>query len=135
LLVALWLGRDLDILALGEESARQLGVDSARVRKFLLFSASIMTGACVAVSGVIGFVGLVVPHLVRGVSGPSHRMLLLNSFLAGGILLALADAISRIVIPGGEEIPVGVVTALIGGPFFCWLMGKNPPGAAKAGRG
>jgi iron complex transport system permease protein len=130
LCIAFWLGRDLDLLALGEDGARQMGVDSAKVRKLLLVSASVMTGACVAVSGVIGFVGLIVPHLVRTATGPSHRQLLLNSFLAGGILLSLADALSRTILPGGEEIPVGVVTALIGGPFFCWLLGRRSSGRA-----
>ncbi len=125
ILAALWLGRDLDLMALGDEGARQLGVDSVKVRRLLLVSASILTGACVAVSGVIGFVGLVVPHLVRGVIGPSHRGLVANSFLAGGVLLCLADALSRTILPGGEELPVGVVTALLGGPFFCWLLGRG----------
>lgn len=128
LLVTLWLARDLDLLALGEEGARQMGVDSKRVRQLLLVSASVITGAGVAVGGVIGFVGLVVPHLVRTATGPSHRSLTINSFLAGGILLALADMLSRVILPGGEELPVGVVTALLGGPFFCYLLGRNPLG-------
>jgi iron complex transport system permease protein len=128
LIVTLWLARDLDLLALGEEGARQMGVDSKRVRQILLVAASVITGAAVAVGGVIGFVGLVVPHLVRTATGPSHRKLLVNSFLAGGILLALADMLSRVILPGGEELPVGVVTALLGGPFFCYLLGRNPLG-------
>jgi len=120
------LGRDLDLLALGDESARQLGVDAARARRWLLVAASVMTGACVAVSGVIGFVGLVVPHLLRMVLGPGHRRLVVGSFLAGASLLVLADGLARTVLPGGEELPVGVVTALVGGPFFCWLLRWNP---------
>lgn len=130
--VALWFGRDLDLLALGDDGARQLGVDSKRVRRALLVSASILTGACVAVSGVIGFVGLVVPHLLRMVFGPSHRRLLLGSFLAGGVLLSLADALSRTLLPGGEELPVGVVTALLGGPFFCYLLRLDPLGRRRS---
>ncbi|GAB4255937.1 MAG: iron ABC transporter permease [Deferrisomatales bacterium] len=135
LFAAVWSGRDLDLLALGDQSARQLGVDSTRVRRRLLVSASILTGACVAVSGVIGFVGLVVPHLLRMLLGPSHRRLLIGSFLAGGLLLCLADALSRTLLPGGEELPVGVVTALLGGPFFCYLLRLDPlgrrPGAGR----
>lgn len=132
LLAALWLGRDLDLLVLGDEGARQLGVDSRRVRRVLLVAASLLTGACVSVSGVIGFVGLVVPHLLRMVLGPCHRRLLVSSFLGGGVLLTLADALSRTLLPRGEELPVGVVTALLGGPFFCWLLRLDP--LARGGR-
>ncbi len=131
---ALWFGRELDLLALGDDAARQLGVDAPRVRRRLLVAASVLTGACVAVSGVIGFVGLVVPHLLRMVLGPGHRRLLAGSVLAGGILLALADALARTVLPGGEELPVGVVTALLGGPFFCYLLRLDPLGR-RAGPG
>jgi len=123
---AFWFGRDLDLLGLGDESARQLGVDSARVRRRLLISASITTAACVSVSGVIGFVGLAVPHLMRILTGPSHRRLMVGSFFAGASLMCLADAVSRTLLPGGEELPVGVVTALLGGPFFCWLLRIDP---------
>jgi iron complex transport system permease protein len=126
LAIAVWYGRDLDLLVLGDEGARQLGVDSVRVRRVLLVAASLLTGACVAVSGVIGFVGLVVPHLLRMTIGPSHRRLLIASFLGGGFLLVLADALSRTLLPRGEEIPVGVVTALLGGPFFCYLLRLDP---------
>jgi iron complex transport system permease protein len=122
LAAALWFGRDLDCLALGDDAARQLGVDAAAVRRRLLLAGAIMAGACVAVSGVIGFVGLVVPHLMRAAVGPSHRRLLVSSVLGGAILLCLADALSRTLLPGGEELPVGVVTALLGGPFFCYLL-------------
>jgi iron complex transport system permease protein len=103
-----------------------LGVDASTARRILLVAASLLTGACVAVSGVIGFVGLVVPHLLRMTLGPSHRRLLVSSFLAGGVLLALADALARTLLPRGEEIPVGVVTALLGGPFFCYLLRLDP---------
>lgn len=128
----LWFARDLDLLALGDEGAQQLGVETAAVRRFLLIAASVLTGACVAVSGVIGFVGLVVPHLLRIVVGPSHRRLLFSSFLAGALLLTLADALARTALPAGQEIPVGVVTALLGGPFFCYLLRLDPLGR-KAG--
>ncbi len=126
LAAAVWFGRDLDLLVLGDEGARQLGVDATTARRILLVAASLLTGACVAVSGVIGFVGLVVPHLLRMTLGPSHRRLLVSSFLAGGVLLVLADALARTLLPRGEEIPVGVVTALLGGPFFCYLLRLDP---------
>lgn len=126
LAAAFWFGRDLDLLVLGDEGARQLGVDAVRVRRILLAAASLLTGACVAVSGVIGFVGLVIPHLLRMTVGPSHRRLLVCSFLGGGTLLVLADSLARTLLPRGEEIPVGVVTALLGGPFFCWLLRLDP---------
>lgn len=129
--VAFWLGRDLDVLGFGDDGARQLGVDSAKVRRRLLISASITTAACVSVSGVIGFVGLVVPHLMRILTGPNHRRLMVGSFFAGGVLLCLADAVSRTLLPGGEELPVGVVTALLGGPFFCWLLRMDPAGRGE----
>lgn len=121
----IWYARDLDLMALGDESARQLGVDAKKVRRNLLIASSLATGAAVAVSGVVGFVGLVVPHLVRNSTGPAHRPLIVSSFLGGGILLAVADAVSRTILGGGEELPVGVVTALVGGPFFCWLLGRK----------
>ena len=117
--------RELDILALGETQARQLGVDAGRVRLRLLVGASLITGASVAVSGVIGFVGLVVPHLVRLVQGAEHRPLLVSSGLLGGVLLLWSDVLARTLLPGGEEMPVGVVTALLGGPFFCLLLHRR----------
>lgn len=131
LAAALWFGRDLDLMALGDEGARQMGVHVKVVRRSLLISASVLTGACVAVSGVIGFVGLVVPHLLRLTLGPSHRRLLVSSFLAGGTLLCLADALARTLLPRGEELPVGVVTALLGGPFFCYLLRLDPLGRLR----
>lgn len=119
--------RELDIMALGETQARQLGVDAPRIRTILLVGASLLTGACVSVAGVIGFVGLVVPHLVRLSIGGEHRPLVLFSGLAGGIVLLLSDMAARSILPDGAELPVGVITALAGGPFFCLLLtrGKN----------
>ncbi len=114
--------RELDLLSLGDIQAQQLGVNVQRVRFWLLFAASLVTAAAVAVSGIIGFVGLVVPHLVRLALGPRHRLLIPAALLAGGLLVLISDSIARSVLPGGEEIPVGVVTAIIGGPFFCYLL-------------
>ncbi|MGE4297689.1 MAG: FecCD family ABC transporter permease [Desulfovibrionaceae bacterium] len=120
--------RELDILALGETQARQLGVDAGRVRLWLLIGASLVTGAAVAVSGVIGFVGLVVPHLVRMAQGAAHRPLLVTSGLVGGTLMVWSDAAARALLPHGAELPVGVVTALVGGPFFCLLLRRRMKG-------
>lgn len=117
--------RELDALSLGEVQARQLGVDVDRVHMRLLIGASLLTSAAVSVSGVIGFVGLVVPHLVRMSIGAEHRPLLLVSGVLGGIGLLWSDVAARTLLPGGEELPVGVVTALIGGPFFCVLLKRK----------
>lgn len=114
--------RELDILALGDVQARQLGVDAGKVRLRLLVGASLLAGAAVAVSGVIGFVGLVVPHLIRLSFGGEHRPLLGLSALGGSVLLLWSDVLARTILPGGAELPVGVVTALLGGPFFCLLL-------------
>ncbi|WBF67014.1 iron ABC transporter permease [Desulfovibrio subterraneus] len=117
--------RELDILALGDTQARQLGMNADRVRLWLLIGASMLTGASVAVSGVIGFVGLVVPHLMRMAQGGEHRPLLVSSALAGGLLLLWSDVLARTILPEGAELPVGVVTALLGGPFFCLLLRRR----------
>jgi iron complex transport system permease protein len=114
--------RELDLLSLGDIQAKQLGVDVDRVRLRLLIGASLLTAAAVSVSGVIGFVGLVVPHLIRLTLGAEHRPLLILSALLGGMALLWSDVAARILLPGGEELPVGVVTALLGGPFFCLLL-------------
>lgn len=120
--------RDLNIMALGQSTADTLGVNSALIRKYLLISASIITAVCVSTAGVIGFIGLIVPHIIRHLSGPDNRVLLPASFLAGATLLLLADTITRAVLP--HEIPIGILTALIGGPFFCYIFRKKQLGAA-----
>jgi len=114
--------RELDLLSLGGMQARQLGVDVDRVRMRILIGASLLTAGAVSVSGVIGFVGLVIPHLVRMAIGADHRPLLILSGLLGAIALIWSDVAARVILPGGEELPVGVVTALLGGPFFCLLL-------------
>jgi iron complex transport system permease protein len=114
--------RELDLLSLGDVQAQQLGVNVQRVRFRLLLAASLITAAAVAVSGIIGFVGLVIPHLVRLALGPGHRRLIPAAMAAGGFLVLVSDTIARTILPGGAEIPVGVVTAIIGGPFFCFLL-------------
>ena len=119
--------RDLNLLCLGRRAAASLGVDARRVPWILLVTASLVAAACVAVSGIIGFVGLLVPHMMRAVVGPDNRLLLPLSFLGGAILLAWADTVTRAVLP--HEIPIGVLTALIGGPFFCYLFRRRQTGS------
>ncbi|MCX2819276.1 iron chelate uptake ABC transporter family permease subunit [Haladaptatus sp. F3-133] len=119
--VLVYYARDLNVLLLGEEEARTLGVEPRRTKLVLLAVSSLVTAAAVSVAGVIGFVGLVVPHAVRLVVGPDHRILVPTSSLAGGIFLVSADAIARSTVTGGE-LPVGIVTALVGVPFFLYLL-------------
>lgn len=111
----------LNVLTLGEETARSLGVETEVVKKQLFILTALLTGAIVSVSGMIGFVGLVVPHAVRLVIGSDHRLLLPASILVGGMFLAMADAMARTIL-APAEIPVGIVTALLGGPFFLYLL-------------
>lgn len=117
----LMMTRELNLMLLGDERAGQLGVPVARFKLIALAVASLLTAAAVAVAGLIGFVGLMVPHMVRLVLGPDHRRLVPASLLVGAIVLVLADLAARTVI-APVEIPVGVVTALLGGPFFVWLL-------------
>lgn len=113
--------RALNLLALGEETARSLGVEVERVKRIIFFTCALLTGAAVSVSGMIGFVGMVVPHGVRLLAGPDHRLLLPASALVGGMFLTLADTVARTIM-SPSEIPVGVVTALVGGPLFIYLL-------------
>ncbi|MBH0203642.1 MAG: iron ABC transporter permease [Nitrospira sp.] len=113
--------RVLNILALGEESARTLGVDTEQAKRSIFVVTALVTGAVVSVSGMIGFIGMIVPHAVRLVTGADHRLLLPASALVGGTFLMGADTIARTVI-SPAEIPVGIITALAGGPFFVYLL-------------
>ncbi|MEU9169186.1 iron ABC transporter permease [Streptomyces sp. NPDC048420] len=116
--------RRLDLLALGDRPARHLGVEVERLRILLLFVVALLTAAAVSVSGVIGFVGLVVPHLLRMVAGPGHRFLIPGSALGGAVVLLAADlAARRVAAPA--ELPLGVLTALLGSPFFFWLLRRT----------
>jgi iron complex transport system permease protein len=116
--------RSLDLLALGDESARHLGLDVPRTRLIIYFATGLLTAASVAVCGIIGFVGLVVPHAARRLLGPLHRPLLPAVFLTGGAFLVLADALARTV-ARPLELPVGVVTALVGVPLFALLLRRT----------
>jgi len=116
--------RELNAMLLGEEPAQHLGVEVERVKRRLLIAAALLTGACVSVSGLIGFVGLVIPHLVRMLFGPDHRILLPAVALFGAAFLVIADVLARVIIAPGE-LPVGIVTALVGGPFFIYLLRRQ----------
>ena len=123
--VTLWaLSRSLDALQLGEDTARTLGIRVNLLRLLVVLASSLVTAAAVAFAGIIGFVGLVAPHVMRRLAGPSHRVLIPASMLAGAILLVLADLGAR-VLTRPEELPVGIVTTLIGGPFFLWLLRRK----------
>jgi iron complex transport system permease protein len=122
-LVIYFYSRDLNVIALGSRMASTLGINTGRVTMILLITASMVAAVCVSVSGIIGFVGLLVPHMMRSITGPDNTRLIPVSLLAGGILLVSADTITRAVLP--VEVPIGVLTALIGGPFFCYVFRRN----------
>ena len=119
--------RELNGLALGDEQALHLGLDARRLKRLLLGVATLMTGVAVAVSGTIGFVGLIVPHAMRLVIGPDHRWLLPASALSGALFLIVADTGARVVI-APAELPVGIITAVCGGPFFLYLLRRRRVG-------
>jgi iron complex transport system permease protein len=116
-----WLARPLNLLTLGPEVAGSKGVDVVVAQRVAFFSASLATGAAVSVGGPIGFVGIIVPHLIRLVVGADHRLVLPASAFAGAAFLVVCDALARTVL-SPLELPVGIITALIGGPFFLWLL-------------
>ncbi len=116
--------RALNALTLGEDNATQLGVDVSAVRRLCFVVCSLLVGASVAVSGMIGFVGLIVPHVTRLLLGSDHRLLLPASALVGGMFLSVADTVARS-LSSTSELPVGVITALTGGPFFVYLLRRQ----------
>ena len=124
LLVLLLSGRTLDLLALGEESAKHLGADVERNKRIVYIATSLLTAASVAVCGIVGFVGLVVPHAVRRIWTPMHRQLLPAVFFVGGAFLVLADGLARTIVRP-LELPVGAVTAIVGVPLFALLLRRN----------
>ena len=116
--------RDLNVLLQGEENAQYLGVDVERLKRIFLVLTALLTAAAVSVSGIIGFVGLVVPHMMRLLVGPDHRVLFPASLLGGAILMVSADMLARTLL-APAEIPVGIVTALLGCPFFLYLLSRR----------
>lgn len=121
--------RDLNILALGEDQAQHLGVEIEKVKRILLVSGALMTAAAVSISGLIGFVGLIIPHVTRVLIGPDHRVLLPTSAVVGASFLMVCDAVSRVIMGSGEA-PVGIITALTGAPFFIYLLRRKRKGYA-----
>lgn len=119
--VAQWLAKDMNLLTLGDETARSLGSSVGAVRRAFLAASTLLAAVSVAVSGVIGFVGLVVPHWVRLILGPDHRYLFAFSALTGGTFLIVCDLLARTVL-APAELPVGIITAAVGGPFFISLL-------------
>ncbi|MFJ9635132.1 FecCD family ABC transporter permease [Streptomyces sp. NPDC101178] len=124
LLIAPFYARKLDLLALGERPARHLGVDVERLRITLVLVVALLTAAAVAVAGIISFVGLLVPHLLRMANGPGHRFLVPGSALGGALVLVAGDLAARTV-AAPAELPLGVLTALFGSPFFFWLLRRT----------
>ena len=119
-----WMSKPLNGLALGEANAQHLGINTERTKRMIILLTASSVGASVSVTGVIGFVGLVVPHIIRTAIGPDHRRLLILSALAGAVLMVVADLVSRTLM-APAELPIGILTALIGAPFFLYLLLKD----------
>jgi len=117
-------GHALNLLQFGDEQAQQLGLNVTRVKTVILVAASLSAAAAVAFSGIIGFIGLVVPHIIRMWTGPDHRRLVPLSILAGGTALLASDVLARVLL-APQEIPVGIITALAGAPFFLWVLRRS----------
>lgn len=124
LVIAFFLARSLDVLALGDDSAASSGIDVSRTRYLAIFGAVLLTATGVAVVGIIAFIGLLIPHALRLIMGPSHRPLLLVSAIAGALAVLVADTIARLAF-SPAEIPVGAVTAIVGAPLFFLLIAKT----------
>ncbi|MBI4552605.1 MAG: iron chelate uptake ABC transporter family permease subunit [Candidatus Latescibacteria bacterium] len=124
LAVVIVFARDLNVLLLGDEQAAHLGINVERVKVILLVAAACLAAAAVAVSGIIGFVGLIVPHLVRLAVGPDYRTLTPTAAIAGGLLLVLSDTLARTVV-APAEMPIGIITTFLGGPFFLYLLHRQ----------
>lgn len=121
---ALLLARQLDLLSLGDRAARHVGVNVERLRLIAIVLVAVMVAAAVAFSGIIAFVGLVVPHLIRMITGPGHRVLVPASVLGGAVLLATADLVARTAV-AYADLPIGMLTAVVGGPFFFWMLRRT----------
>lgn len=126
-LITLIFSRDLNIMLTGEETAKTLGVNIEHVKKLIIIISSLMVAAAVAFCGIIGFVGLIIPHILRLILGPDNKTLILFSALGGAIFLLLADTLARTV-AAPAELPVGAITALLGSPYFLYLLSKNRKG-------
>ena len=127
MILIILVSRDLDVLLLGDDVAETLGADTRRIKLLIILASTVLTGVVVSVSGVIGFVGLVVPHIMRGFVGSVHKRLIPVSILGGGLFAMIADLISRVII-APEELPIGVIAAFFGAPFFLYLIRKGSVG-------
>ena len=128
LLMLVLSGHVLNVMQFGEEQTQQLGINVERAKAFLILAASLTAASAVAFSGLIGFIGLIVPHLVRMVTGPDYRSLIPLSILGGAVALLLADILARVVL-APQVLPVGIVTALAGAPFFLWVLRRTSSGS------
>jgi iron complex transport system permease protein len=122
--ILLFSGHALNVLQYGDDQAQQLGLNVTRTKRILLIASSLTTAAAVAFSGIIGFIGLIVPHLIRLWFGPDYKRLLPLSILGGGTALLASDIVARVIITP-QEIPVGIITALVGAPFFLWVLRRS----------
>ena len=122
--ILLFSGHALNVLQYGDDQAQQLGLNVTRTKRILLIASSLTTAAAVAFSGIIGFIGLIVPHLIRLWFGPDYKRLLPLSILGGATALLVSDIIARVLITP-QEIPVGIITALVGAPFFLWVLRRS----------
>jgi len=120
-----WLARPLNLLSVGPDSAESRGLDVAKAQRAAFLSASLATGAAVSIGGPIGFVGIIIPHLIRLIVGPDHRLVLPAAILFGAAFLVGCDLVARTIL-APVELPVGIITALLGGPFFLWLLIRKP---------
>lgn len=122
--VAQWLAKDMNLLVLGDETAQSLGCPVNRVRKVFLAVSTLLAASSVSVAGIIGFVGLIVPHWIRILIGPDHKYLFFFSSLTGGVFLVYSDLLTRTLLPS-TELPIGIITAAIGAPFFIYLLNQR----------
>jgi len=120
-MILIILARDIDVLTLGDEKASHLGVSARTIRQFLFIITSVITGCCVATAGMVGFVGLMMPHIMRSIIGPKQQLLILSSAISGAVFLIICDTIARTII-APAELPVGVITGIIGGLFFIGII-------------
>jgi iron complex transport system permease protein len=122
--ISQWLAKDMNLLVLGDETAQSLGCSVNRTRKIFLILSTLLASSSVSVSGIIGFVGLIVPHWVRLLIGPDHRYLFFTSSLMGGVFLMFCDLLARSILRG-TELPIGIITAVVGAPFFIYLLNRQ----------
>jgi iron complex transport system permease protein len=125
-LISLFYSKDLNVLSLGDKNASSLGINTSRLRTLILITASLLSAVTVSIAGVIGFIGLIIPHLVRLITGPDNTKLMILSPIVGAALLATADNFTRAWLP--SEVPIGTITALLGGPFFIFIFRKKLKG-------